>query len=257
MYSLLKRLFDILLSGVALLIISPVFIVCIPVLAFTGEHEIWYLQKRVGYKNGIFKIWKFATMVKGSSKMGTGSLTLRNDPRVLPFGRLLRKTKINELPQIFNVFTGSMSLVGPRPQMEVDFCCYPESVQKVIYNIKPGITGIGSIIFRDEEKYLSAPGVNPKEIYKEKIAPYKGALEIWYQNNASLWLDTKLILLTVWVILSPETDLPHKWFRDLPPKPGWMSSSQASTFFSKQMDHLSFNPQMIKRDKTENTDHND
>ncbi|BEG97962.1 sugar transferase [Bacteroides sedimenti] len=251
MYSWGKRLFDILLSTVALLIISPLFIICIPILACTGEHEIWYLQKRVGYKNKIFKIWKFATMVKGSSKMGTGSLTLRNDPRVLPFGRLLRKTKINELPQIFNVLTGSMSMVGPRPQMEVDFCCYPESVQQIIYNMKPGITGIGSIIFRDEEKYLSAQGINPKEVYSEQIAPYKGALEIWYQNNASLWLDAKLVFLTAWVIIFPDSNLPHKWFSNLPPKPDWMCISHSKTSYSNQLDDLSFNSQLVKSNKTE------
>lgn len=251
MYHILKRIIDLLLSTIALLIISPIFIICIPVLAFTGEHEIWYFQKRVGHKNKIFKIWKFATMVKGSSKMGTGSLTLRNDPRVLPFGRLLRKTKINELPQVFNVFNGSMSMVGPRPQMEVDFSCYPELVQKVIYNVKPGITGIGSIIFRDEEKYLSAPGVDPKRLYKEQIAPYKGTLEIWYQNNASVWVDMKLIFLTAWVIIFPDSNLPHKWFHNLPSKPGWMNSSQKSASVSKHLNDLSVNPEWIKYDVTE------
>lgn len=233
MYGILKRIIDILLSITALLIVSPVFIISILILACTGEHEIWYLQRRVGYKNNIFKMWKFATMVKGSSKMGTCSLTLRNDPRVLPFGRLLRKTKINELPQIFNVFTGSMSMVGPRPQMEVDFYRYPEYVQQVIYNSKPGITGIGSIIFRDEEKYLSAPGIDPVKFYEEDIAPYKGTLEIWYLNNASTWLDIKLIFLTAWVIFNTQSDLPHKWLKGLPPKPEWMNVSMESFLAQK------------------------
>ena len=122
-----------------------------------------YLQERVGLNNKKFKIYKFATMVKNSPNMGTGSLTLRNDPRVLPFGKFLRKSKINEFPQIFNVFKGEMSIVGPRPQMEVDFLVYPKTIRDSIYKCKPGITGIGSIIFRDEEKYISE-SPNPKKI---------------------------------------------------------------------------------------------
>lgn len=223
MYKYSKRFLDLLISTVALILVSPMLLVSIAILSCTGEREIWYLQKRVGYKNVRFNIYKFATMLKNSSKMGTGSLTLRNDPRVLPYGKFLRKTKINELPQIFNVFNGTMSLVGPRPQMEIDFYRYPEHVQKVIYDSKPGITGIGSIIFRDEEKYVSAPGVDPIALYTDKIAPYKGELEIWYQKNASSWLDMKLIFITAWVILSPESNLPHKWLKDLPAKPEWMN----------------------------------
>ena len=130
-----------------------------------------YLQKRVGYKNSRFKIWKYATMLKASPGLGTVSLTVRNDPRVLPIGKFLRQTKINELPQIINVLIGNMSFVGPRPQMEVDFFKFPVHVQEVIYNSNPGITGIGSIIFRDEEKWISnAPG-DKHVFYKEHIAP--------------------------------------------------------------------------------------
>jgi len=228
MYKILKRLTDVFLSMIVLIIVSPVFAICILALACTGDHEIWYLQKRVGYKNNLFSILKFATMIKNSPNLGTGSITLRNDPRVLPFGRILRKTKINELPQIFNVLNGTMSLVGPRPQMEVDFHRYPEFIQQVIYNSKPGITGIGSIIFRDEEMYLSLPSVDPIKLYKDEIAPYKGALEIWYQNNASIWIDLKLIFLTAWVIFSPETALPYKLFKNLPARPKWMDSFKTS-----------------------------
>ena len=154
--------------------------------------------------------------------MGTGSLTTRNDPRVLPFGKILRKTKLNELPQIFNVFAGSMSVVGPRPQMEIDFYRFPQEVQEHIYDTKPGITGIGSIIFRDEEYYLSKPDVDPIRFYVDEIAPYKGALEIWYNQQQSLWTDFKIIFLAAWVIFFPKSQLPFQWFRNLPPKPQWM-----------------------------------
>lgn len=219
MYLLLKRLVDLIVAFVALLVLSPILIpVCI-LLLLTGEHEVFYLQKRVGYKNKRFQIWKFATMLKNSPNMGTGSLTLRGDSRVLPMGKFLRKTKINELPQIVNVLIGNMSLVGPRPQMEVDFYRYPEHIQEVIYNAKPGITGIGSIVFRDEEKILSESSMDAAECYIKQIAPYKGKLEEWYLENRSLYVDFLLIFLTAWVIVFPESNLQYKLLRNLPEKP--------------------------------------
>jgi lipopolysaccharide/colanic/teichoic acid biosynthesis glycosyltransferase len=158
-------------------------------------------------------------MMKNSSKMGTGSLTVRNDPRVLPIGKFLRRTKINELPQIVNVLIGNMSFVGPRPQMEVDFFKFPDHVQEVIYNSNPGITGIGSIIFRDEEKWITnAPG-DKHTFYKEHIAPYKGELEIWYQKNLSFYTDFMLLFLTAWSIVAPESELVYSVFNDLPVRP--------------------------------------
>ena len=104
MYKLIKRITDILIAGIALIILSPLLIPSIIILLLTGEHEVFYFQKRLGYKNRIFNIWKFATMMKNSPNMGTGEITLRNDPRVTGFGKILRMTKINELPQIVNVF---------------------------------------------------------------------------------------------------------------------------------------------------------
>lgn len=214
-----KQFIDIFLALIALVILSPFLIpVCI-ILLITGEHEVFYKQKRVGYKNSRFLIWKFATMLKNSSKMGTGSLTLRDDPRVLPFGKFLRISKINELPQIINVIVGNMSIVGPRPQMEVDFFKFPEHVQSVIYNSNPGITGIGSIIFSDEEKWISNAQGDKHEFYKLYIAPYKGELELWYQKHLTFHTDFMLVFLTVWVIIAPESDLVYKVFRDLPPRP--------------------------------------
>lgn len=216
---LFKRLIDLILALIALAILSPFLIPICIILLLTGEHEVFYLQNRVGFKNSRFKIWKFATMMKNSSKMGTGSLTLRNDPRVLPIGKFLRKTKINELPQIINVLLGNMSFVGPRPQMEVDFFKFPVHVQEVIYNSNPGITGIGSIIFRDEEKWISNAQGDKHEFYKNHIAPYKGELEIWYQKKLSLYTDFMLLFLTAWVIIAPESDLIYSVFHDLPVRP--------------------------------------
>ena len=214
-----KRLIDAVLALTAMIFLLPVMLPVAIILLFTGEHSVIYRQVRIGYKNNTFRIWKFATMQKGSSRMGTGSLTLRNDPRVLPVGKYLRKTKINELPQIINVLIGNMSIVGPRPLMNVDFQKFPEHVQRKIYNAKPGITGIGSIIFRDEEKWISNAGIDPHEYDKEVIAPYKGELELWYQENMSFLTDAKLVFCTAWVILFPYSQMPYKIFKGLPAKP--------------------------------------
>jgi lipopolysaccharide/colanic/teichoic acid biosynthesis glycosyltransferase len=154
--------------------------------------------------------------------MGTGSLTVKNDPRVFPFGRFLRKTKINELPQLFNILLGDMSIVGPRPQMEVDFLKFPPHVQAVIYDAVPGITGIGSIIFRDEQKWISDFNGDKHEFYRQHIAPYKGELELWYQNHISFFTDATLVFLTAWVILFPKSDLVFRIFIDLPEKPEFL-----------------------------------
>ena len=214
----MPRILDFLLSLFALLILLPLFIPIVITLFLTGEHKVFYLQNRVGYNNKNFKILKFATMLSNSANMGTGSLTLKNDSRILPFGSFLRKTKINELPQILNILIGDLSIVGPRPQMQVDFEKYSDEVQKKIYNVRPGLTGIGSIIFRDEESLISLAAIDedPHDFYKRVIAPYKGELEMWYQSNRSLFLDLQLIFMTAWAIVVPETRVYEKWFKDLP-----------------------------------------
>ena len=214
----MPRIIDVLLSILALLVLLPLFIPIVVILLLTGEHKVFYSQTRVGYKNQNFKILKFATMLSNSANMVSGSLTLKNDPRVLPFGSFLRKTKINELPQILNILIGDLSIVGPRPQMQVDFEKYSHEVQRKIYNVRPGLTGIGSIIFRDEESLISVASEkeNPHDFYKRVIAPYKGELEMWYQAKRSLILDFQLIFITAWAIVVPETRLYQKWFHDLP-----------------------------------------
>lgn len=215
----MKRILDLVIAIIAILVLSPIFFIVIPILFFTGEHKVFYLQDRVGFKNNYFKIIKFATMLQNSPSIGTGSLTLKNDPRVLPIGKFLRKTKINELPQLFNVILGDLSIVGPRPQMKVDFDKYSEEVKIRIYNIKPGITGVGSIIFRDEESFLSSSTEDPHVFYTRIIAPYKGKLEIWYQDNQSIFLDLKVIFLTIWVIFFPKSKVYEILLNGMPKRP--------------------------------------
>ena len=216
MYPVVKRFFDIIASLIALIILSPILVPIAIGLKLTGEGYVFYLQKRIGFKNRYFNIMKFATMLKNSPNIGTGSITLRDDPRVLPMGKFLRKTKINELPQILNVLKGDMSIVGPRPLVDRTFNAYPEDIRFKVYDSKPGITGIGSVVFHDEEDLISNAKIPPHEFYEKAIAPYKGALEIWYNNNISFWLDLKIILLTIWVILFPRTRLMYKIFDNLP-----------------------------------------
>lgn len=219
MYKFFKRFFDIILSGIAIIILSPLLVPVMIVLKCTGEHYIFYGQDRIGYRKRHFKILKFATMLLNSPNMAGGLHTTKGDPRVLPFGRFLRKTKINELPQLFNIFLGDMSIVGPRPLVDKTFAPYSDEVRANIYNVKPGLTGIGSVVFRDEETLLSEcakKGMDIDEAYAKIVSPYKGALEMWYQKHLGLWTDTMLIFLTVWVIIFPQSQLMFKVFKDLP-----------------------------------------
>ncbi len=222
MYAIAKRSIDIVAASVGLVLCAPIFLLVIPMLRFTAEGEVWYRQRRIGYKNKPFYILKFATMLKDSPNMLTGSLTVRNDPRVTPIGKYLRISKLNELPQIINVLKGDMSLVGPRPQMEVDFLAYPKEVQARIYDVKPGITGIGSIVFRDEEQILSESELDPRTCYEQQIAPYKGALEMWYLEHMSLRTDLLVLLLTLWQVLFPKSEWVYRVFPDLPPRPDFL-----------------------------------
>jgi lipopolysaccharide/colanic/teichoic acid biosynthesis glycosyltransferase len=219
MYKIVKRFFDILSSLIALLVLSPLLVPIIIGLKLTGEGHIWYFQERIGFKNKNFNIWKFATMLRDSPNMSGGYITTKKDPRLTPMGDFLRKSKVNELPQLINILRGDMSVVGPRPVMAVSFAAYPEDVKKVIYNVSPGLTGIGSVIFRDEEELITKvkeDGGDIWDFYKNSIYPFKGAVEKWYQNNQSFLTDVKIIILTAWSIVSPDSELVYTWFKDLP-----------------------------------------
>ena len=221
MYKFFKRFFDILFSLLAIVILSPLLIPIIILLKLTGEGYIFYFQKRIGYKSNYFNIWKFATMLKDSPNIGTGTITLRKDPRITPMGGFLRMTKINELPQLINVLIGDMSFVGPRPLVDKNFIHTPPEIKEQVYQNKPGITGIGSVVFRDEEKLLSETKLSPDQFYNDYIGPYKCELEIWYGKNISFMTDLKILILTALVIVNPNSTLFLKWFKDLPKKNGF------------------------------------
>ena len=209
------RFFDILFSSVSILVLSPFLIFIAALLKFTGEGEILYFQKRVGKNNLPFNLIKFVTMKKNSPAIGTRSLTVKNDPRILPFGHFLRKTKINELPQLLNILTGEMSLIGPRPLTEEAFQRYPKDAQLKILHMKPGLSGLGSIYFRNEEELLDS-SVNAIHYYVEVIAPAKADLEVWFSQNNTVKNYFKLIIATVIVILFPRVDILEFFFKNMP-----------------------------------------
>ena len=214
----MQRLLDILFSGVALLILAPLLVPIVILLRFTGEGEIFYVQQRIGRGGKTFGLLKFATMLKNSPNIGTGTVTLKNDPRVLPMGGFLRKTKINELPQLINILKGDMSIVGPRPQTQRCFDAFPKASQIEIMKVRPGLSGIGSIFFRDEEDLMHAAR-DPNRFYDEVIMPYKGALEEWYVEHASLSTYLLVIFVTAWVVIFPKSRIAWNVFSGLPKPP--------------------------------------
>ena len=214
----MQRFFDVFFSGIALVLFSPLLLPLMLILKVTGEGEIFFPQSRVGLGGKNFKLYKFATMLKDSPKMGTGTVTVKNDPRVLPIGRLLRKTKINELPQLINIFNGDMSVIGPRPQTQRCFNAFPLISQREIIKVRPGLSGVGSIIFRDEEDMMHANN-NPDKFYDEIVMPYKGSLECWYVSHQNIGSYFSLICLTIWVVLGFSSSTVWKLFKDLPSPP--------------------------------------
>ena len=214
----MDRFFDILFSVIALLLLSPLLLPVVIILRLTGEGEVFFLQERIGKDGNKFNLFKFATMMKNSPNIGTGTVTVRDDPRVLPVGRFLRKTKINELPQLLNIFFGDMSVIGPRPLTTQTFSAYSESTQSLIQEVRPGLSGLGSVIFRGEEEILHGSTASV-DFYANVIAPYKGALEEWFVLNKSLYIYFVAIFVTAWVVLFPKTKIAWRVFKDLPEPP--------------------------------------
>ena len=214
----MQRLFDILFSGLALILLSPLLIPVVLILKFTGAGEVFFLQSRIGKEGKAFNLYKFATMLKNSPSMGTGTVTVKGDPRVLPIGKFLRKTKLNELPQLLNIFFGDMSVIGPRPQTQRCFDAFPEASKTAITKVRPGLSGIGSIVFRDEENLMHTQD-DAASYYDNVIMPYKGAVEEWYVDHQNLLTYFAFIVLTVWVVVFPTSKLTWTLFPSLP-RPG-------------------------------------
>lgn len=220
----MQRLLDIVFSGLALLVLSPLLVPIAIVLRLTGEGEVFYAQNRIGRDGKPFGLYKFATMLKNSPNLGTGTVTVKDDPRVLPVGRFLRKTNINELPQLLNIFLGDMSIIGPRPQTQRCFDAFPAASQAEILKVRPGLSGIGSIIFRGEEELMHA-SAEPEKFYDTVIMPYKGKLEEWYVANQGLRTYLLSIVITAWVVLFPDSPMVWKAFPGLPKPPPELAAS--------------------------------
>jgi len=222
----MQRFFDVVFSALALVVLAPLLVPIVGILRFTGEGEIFYRQQRVGLHGEHFGLLKFATMLKDSPNIGAGEITVKRDPRILPFGQFLRKTKLNELPQLINIFKGDLSVVGPRPMVPSTFAYYPEQAQRELGQVRPGLTGIGSVFFRDEEQFLDGLD-DPFPFYRDVIIPYKAELERWYVRHQSLSVYFLLIFLTAWVIPFPRSSLPRRLFPSLPEPPVALSAAGA------------------------------
>ena len=194
----MKRLFDIFASGLGLLILSPLFIVVAIWIKFDSKGPVFYKQLRVGRHNKDFYIYKFRSMRVGAD---SGSLVTigDRDPRVTRSGYFIRKYKIDELPQLFNVLIGDMSLVGPRPEVR-HYVDYWTEAQMRVLDVRPGITDPASIKYRNENE-LMEKAENPEEYYINVIMQEKIKLYLEYVDNASFWYDIKLIFKTFLVIL--------------------------------------------------------
>jgi lipopolysaccharide/colanic/teichoic acid biosynthesis glycosyltransferase len=214
---MLKRALDIILSAIALVPLLPVLLLVALVLRLSGEGEVFYLQERIGRNRKPFRIVKFATMLKDSPNLAGGDITVGADPRVLPMGQFLRKTKLNEVPQLWNILTGDMSIIGPRPLTPRVYAPFPETYKAAIAPLRPGLSGIGSIVFRDEERLLDNAADRTKT-YAEIIMPYKAALEQWYAQHCGMLVDLKLIFLTIAAVIDPALDV-SKYLDDLPTPP--------------------------------------
>ena len=222
MYPLVKRLSDLLLAFAIFIILIPLFLIVISLQLLFNNGIVFYRQERIGKGEKHFEMFKFATMHPNSMNMGSKTVTLRNDPRVTPLGRFLRISKINELPQLFNIVKGDMSFIGPRPLIPASFRKYNDEAQAAIAKCYPGLSGVGSVVFRDEEELVSKVrelGLDPMAYYQDFIYPYKGKVEIWYSKNQSFRIDLQLMILTLWIILYPESNIIHKIFSTLAPKP--------------------------------------
>lgn len=213
------RFFDMLFSGIAITVLFPFMIPVMIGLKLTGEHYIFYRQPRIGRGGKVFYVLKFATMLKDSPNMPGGVLTQKDDPRILPMGNFLRKTKINELPQLVNILLGQMSVIGPRPQARQHYDLYSSRVKAKIDTVPPGLSGIGSVAFRDEESMLDRIPGDRDAFHDHVITPYKGELEVWFVENRNLRNYFKLILLTVLAVVKPESGAWKKWFKGLPEVP--------------------------------------
>ena len=191
--TLSKRIFDLFFTSLGLLVLWPLLLLVVIIIKLTDGGQVFFRQERVGLKGKRFRIWKFRTMVPNAEQIGQ-SLTVGRDPRITPIGHWLRKSKLDELPQLFNVMTGEMSLVGPRPEVPKYVQLYPPQLRPVLDRV-PGITDPASIRYRDENDVL-ASAVDPERVYIDTIMPEKARINLDYAARASVATDFVVIFQT-------------------------------------------------------------
>jgi lipopolysaccharide/colanic/teichoic acid biosynthesis glycosyltransferase len=196
---ILKRPFDIIVAGASLILLSPVLLVVAALITLHDGGPVFYRGERIGLRGRPFRIYKFRSMIAGAERTGVTS-TAKGDPRVTPIGRFIRKTKIDELPQLINVLKGEMSMVGPRPEVK-KFTDLYTGEEKALLTLKPGMTDYASLWNFDEAELLK-DSTNPDKDYLEKIRPEKIRLQLKYLREMSLATDAKILLLTLKKILT-------------------------------------------------------
>jgi lipopolysaccharide/colanic/teichoic acid biosynthesis glycosyltransferase len=197
----MKRMFDLLIVLPSLVLLSPLFLSIAMCVKVTSPGPVFFRQRRVGWHGRIFEICKFRTMVVDAATHGP-KVTAANDPRITPLGRLLRRTKLDELPQLINVLVGNMSLVGPRPQVPKFVQHYPEHVRAIVFAVRPGITDPAAIAYRHEEELL-AYADDPERSYIDRILPHKLSLYVQYIRRQTLLTDLWIILQTFGCLVKP------------------------------------------------------
>lgn len=195
----MKRGFDLFFTSLGLFLLFPLFLVIAVAIRFDSAGPVFFRQVRVGRSGRPFRIFKFRTMCTDAEARGP-RITVGEDPRITRTGRFLRKFKLDELPQLFNVLKGEMSLVGPRPEVPRYVELYPEEIRTMVLSIRPGITDFASILYKDESAVL-ARAVDPEAAYVNVILPEKLKHYVRYVSERTLWLDIKIVLLTLMEIM--------------------------------------------------------
>jgi lipopolysaccharide/colanic/teichoic acid biosynthesis glycosyltransferase len=196
---MLKRAFDVLLSSLGLLMLAPVLLGIALAVKLDSRGPVFYRQERVGRHGRVFRIHKFRTMRHDREGAGL-QITVGRDPRITRVGGWLRDTKLDELAQLLDVWLGDMSLVGPRPEVPRYVAHYPQALKDKVLSVRPGITDIASIEYRDESRIL-AQAADPEQAYIFEVMPHKLALAAQYVDQASVWMDIRLIWRTVRAIV--------------------------------------------------------
>ena len=195
----MKRIFDFICAFMGIIILLPVFILIALLIKISSKGRVLFKQQRVGLRGKMFAIYKFRTMITNAENLGP-KITIGKDKRITGIGKFLRKTKLDELPQLFNVLRGDMAIVGPRPEVPEYVNLYHEEIKNIVLSVRPGITDYASLLMIDENEIL-AQSTDPKQAYIKEIMPQKLDLAVKYVHEQGLWGDLQIMLKTLLKIL--------------------------------------------------------